>query len=200
MSNLKIALTGGIACGKSSVGEILHKMGAAIIQLDTLARAVVQPNTSGLAALVVAFGKDILNADKTLNRAKLRQYLLTDPAHKKLIEDILHPLIFARMNTQIAQLKNQLIIVEIPLITQANLSNFERVIVVKCSPQKQVERLMRRENIDEKSAKKNIAAQANQDNQDNIIQQIPIDVLENHENIERLTQKTKKLYAKLINL
>lgn len=200
MSNLKIALTGSIACGKSSVSKILHKMGVVIISLDELSHKVVRPNTSGLAALVSAFGNDILNPDKTLNRAKLRQLLLANVTNQQLIEDILHPPIFAKMHANIAQCKEALVVVEIPRLTSVNIVNFDRVIVVKCNSQKQLKRLTKRDNITQKDAKNRMTAQINQINQNNINQQIPTDVLENNADIEHLTQKVQDLYAKLINL
>ena len=124
MTTLKIALTGGIACGKSSVSQIFKKLGVPIIDLDVIAREVVIPDTKGLGELVSNFGNTILNSDKSLNREALRQQLFDNPDNKKLIEEILHPIILEKMQTDIKKLNAQLVVVEVPLLVEQNLTNF----------------------------------------------------------------------------
>ena len=201
MSILKIALTGGIACGKSSVSQIFKEMGVPIIDLDVIAREVVKPNTQGLTELVSNFGDDILNADKTLNRQSLRQQLFDHPSKQQLIEEILHPQILARMQMDIESLNTQLVIIEVPLLVEQNLSHlFDRVIVVDCSEENQLKRLLQRENIDEDLAKTMISAQASREQRLELGEKISTDVIENNSDILSLEQKVKDLAQQLLDL
>ena len=201
MSILKIALTGGIACGKSSVSQIFKEMGVPIIDLDVIAREVVKPNTQGLTELVSNFGDGILNADKTLNRQSLRQQLFDHPSKQQLIEEILHPKILARMQRDIENLNTQLVIVEVPLLVEQNLSHlFDRAIVVDCREQNQLKRLLQRENIDEDLAKTMISAQASREQRLELGEKISTDVIENNSDILSLEQKVKDLAQQLLDL
>ncbi|HIC41243.1 MAG TPA: dephospho-CoA kinase, partial [Piscirickettsiaceae bacterium] len=196
-----IALTGGIACGKSSVSQIFKEMGVPIIDLDVIAREVVEPNTQGLTELVSNFGDGILNADKTLNRQSLRQQLFDHPSKQQLIEEILHPKILARMQRDIENLNTQLVIVEVPLLVEQNLSHlFDRAIVVDCREQNQLKRLLQRENIDEDLAKTMISAQASREQRLELGEKISTDVIENNSDILSLEQKVKDLAQQLLDL
>ena len=201
MSILKIALTGGIACGKSSVSQIFKEIGVPIIDLDVIAREVVEPNTQGLTELVSNFGDVILNADKTLNRQSLRQQLFDHPSKQQLIEEILHPKILARMQRDIENLNTQLVIIEVPLLVEQNLSHlFDRAIVVDCSEQNQLKRLLQRENIDEDLAKTMISAQASREQRLELGEKISTNIIENNSDILSLEQKVKNLAQQLLDL
>ncbi|MDB3869537.1 dephospho-CoA kinase [Candidatus Thioglobus sp.] len=198
---MKIALTGGIACGKSNVCQLLETLGAEIISLDELSRQVVKPYSKGLSQLIEHFGEGVLNADKTLNRKALRKILLKNKANQQLIEDILHPKILKKMQMMIKNSKKQIIIVEIPLLFEKNLAYlFDRAIIVDCNEQKQLKRLINRENIDKNTAKSLISAQTSAENRLKLADQLPIDVIENNSEIFELKQKVQNLYQKLVNL
>ena len=201
MTTLKIALTGGIACGKSSVSQIFKKLGVSIIDLDVIAREVVIPDTKGLGELVSNFGNTILNSDKSLNREALRQQLFDNPDNQKLIEEILHPKILEKMQTDIQKLNTHLVVIEVPLLVEQNLSAlFDRAIVVDCSEKNQLKRLLKRENMDEKLAKTMIAAQTSRKQRLALNEKLPTDVIENNSKIFEMEQKTQDLYQKLVNL
>ena len=102
---MKIALTGGIACGKSNVAQLFKKFGAETVSLDELSRQVVMPGSVGLNTLVDCFSDDILNSDKSLNRTALRKILLKNKANQQIIEDILHPKILEKMQMMIKNSK-----------------------------------------------------------------------------------------------
>ena len=181
---MKIALTGGIACGKSNVCQLFKKLGAKVISLDELSRQVVTPDSKGLNQLIECFGDGILNADKTLNRKALRDILLKDKANQQLIEDILHPKILEKMQMEIEKTKNNVIIVEIPLLVEKNLNYlFDRAIIVNCNEKNQLKRLIKRENISEKSAKQQISAQISAEERLEIAKKLPTDVIENNSQI-----------------
>ena len=201
MKTFKIALTGGIACGKSSVIQIFKKNAIAIIDLDVIAREVVEPNTQALSELVAHFGNGILNDDQTLNREALRQVLFENNANQKIIEEILHPKILEKMQMDIEKLNVPLVVVEVPLLVEQNLSNlFDRAIVVDCDEQNQLKRLLKRENIDEKLAKTMISAQASRKQRLALSKKLPTDILENNSQIFEMEQKAQDLAQKLLNL
>ena len=201
MSALKIALTGGIACGKSSVSQIFKKLGVPIIDLDVIARTVVETNTQGLVELVAHFGNGILNDDQTLNRQALRQQLFKNSENQQVIEEILHPKISEKMQTDIEKLNTQLVIVEVPLLVEQNLSHlFDRAIVVDCSEENQLKRLLKREKLDEKLAKTMIATQASREQRLALSEKLPTDILENNSEIFEMEQKVQDLAKKLLNL
>ena len=201
MSALKIALTGGIACGKSSVSQIFKKLGVPIIDLDVIARTVVETNTQGLVELVAHFGNGVLNDDQTLNRQALRQQLFKNSENQQVIEEILHPKILEKMQTDIEKLNTQLVIVEVPLLVEQNLSHlFDRAIVVDCSEENQLKRLLKREKLDENLAKTMIAAQVSREQRLALSEKLPTDVIENNSEIFDIEQKAQDLYQKLINL
>ena len=198
---MKIALTGGIACGKSNVCQLLETLGAEVISLDELSRQVVTPDSAGLNELIQHFGDDILNADKTLDRKALRKILLKDKANQQLIEDILHPKILEKMQMEIENCKKQIIVIEIPLLFEKKLDYlFDRVIIIDCSEQNQLKRLINRENIDKNTAKDLISVQTIHKNRLKLADQLPIDVIENNSKIYDLDQKVRDLYQKLVNL
>ena len=201
MKTLKIALTGGIACGKSSIIQIFKKNAIAIIDLDVIARAVVKPKSQALSELVAHFGNGILNDDQTLNREALRQVLFENNANQKIIEEILHPKILEKMQMGIEKLNVPLVVVEVPLLVEQNLSNlFDRAIVVDCDEQNQLKRLLKRENIDEKLAKTMISAQASRKQRLALSKKLPTDILENNSQIFEMEQKAQDLAQKLLNL
>ena len=201
MKTFKIALTGGIACGKSSIIQIFKKNAIAIIDLDVIARAVVKPKSQALSELVAHFGNGILNDDQTLNREALRQVLFENNANQKIIEEILHPKILEKMQMGIEKLNVPLVVVEVPLLVEQNLSNlFDRAIVVDCDEQNQLKRLLKRENIDEKLAKTMISAQASRKQRLALSKKLPTDILENNSQIFEMEQKAQDLAQKLLNL
>ena len=201
MTTLKIALTGGIACGKSSVSQIFKKLGVPIIDLDVLARTVVEPKSQGLIELVAHFGEGILNNDKALNRQALRLQLFENSENQQIIEKILHPKILEKMQTDIKKLNTQLVIVEVPLLVEQNLSPlFDRAIVVDCSEKNQLKRLLNRENMDENLAKSMVSAQASREQRLALNKELPTDVIENNSQIFDIELKTQDLYQKLVNL
>ncbi len=201
MSPIKIALTGGIACGKSNVARCFAELGVDIIDLDELSRLVVEPDTEGLNALIDYFGNHILNTDQTLNRRALQEILLKNPANQEKIESILHPKILEKMQMEIEKVKNKLVIIEIPLLVEKNLAYlFDRAIIVECDEQKQLKRLIKRENINENQAKSMISAQISQENRSKLAKQLPVDMIENNSEISEMAQKVQTLYQKLINL
>ena len=198
---MKIALTGGIACGKSEIIQQFKTLGAGVISLDKLSRDVVQVGESALNELIDSFGNGILYADQSLNRVALREILLENSTNKQKIEAILHPKILEKMQIEIEKLNNKLIIIEIPLLLEKNLAYlFDRAIIVRCSAENQLKRLLKRQNIDNNTAEQLISVQISQEQQLELAKELPIDILENNSEIFDLEKKVDTLYQKLINL
>jgi dephospho-CoA kinase len=198
---MKIALTGGIACGKSEIIQQFKTLGAGVISLDKLSRDVVQVGEGALNELIESFGNGILYADQSLNRVALREILLENSTNKQKIEAILHPKILEKMQIEIEKLNNKLIIIEIPLLLEKNLAYlFDRAIIVRCSAENQLKRLLKRQNIDNNTAEQLISVQISQEQQLELAKELPIDILENNSEIFDLEKKVDTLYQKLINL
>jgi len=200
-SNLKVALTGGIASGKSYVSDLLEKHGNAIVDLDILAREVVEPGTDGLKELVEAFSDDILNDDGTLNRAHLRDKLYRKGRNRALIEQILHPKISEKMHLAMDAHKNGVMIVVVPLLVEKNIwQPFNRAIVVDATVEKQLERLKKRENIAQDKAEAMLLAQASREQRLKLGENLPTDIIENNSEIFDLDEKVARLHQKLADL
>ena len=158
----RIALTGGIASGKSAVADLLAERGAVIIDADVLARAVVEPGTPGLAAIVERFGAAVLAADGSLDRPALGRIIFADPDARADLEAITHPAIRARARAlRAAAPEGSVVIDVIPLLVEAGLADgFDTVIVVDADPDTQLRRLCARNGFSAQEAGQRLAAQA----------------------------------------
>ncbi|MGE4575440.1 MAG: dephospho-CoA kinase [Candidatus Pseudothioglobus sp.] len=198
---LKVALTGGIASGKTLVSDLLEIHGCHIVDLDVIAREVVLPGTEGLKELIEIFGESILLTDGTLNRKHLRDELYKKGRNRALIEQILHPKILQKMKTSMDECQEGVIVIVIPLLVEKNLwEPFDRAIVVDCEIESQLSRLMSRENIDKEKAEVMLMAQASREQRLQLNDYLPTDVIENNSKISDLKEKVASLNQKLLSL
>lgn len=156
-----IGLTGGIASGKSTVSDYLRDKGIPIVDADVVARQVVEPETKGLKLIVEAFGQDILDKGH-LNRAKLRELIFASDQAREKLNAILHPIIHETILDQIESLKasHELLVFDAPLLLENNLKDLVDVLwVVSLDLDKQVQRLMKRDSINEEAARTIISKQ-----------------------------------------
>ena len=145
---LIVGLTGGIASGKSIVGAMFVKLGAALVDTDVVAREVVAPGEPGLAAVSAAFGPAVLLASGEINRAALRSLVFGDAAKRLTLEAILHPLIRSRTRQKLAELAAPYAVVAVPLLVETSFAELvDRILVVDCPEATQLERLLRRDAI-----------------------------------------------------
>jgi dephospho-CoA kinase len=158
---LRIGLTGGIGAGKSAVSAAFAQCGAIIVDGDVIAREVVQPGTAGLAALVEAFGKDILLPDGSLDRPALAAKAFRDDEARKKLNGIVHPLVGKRRSEIIAAVAEDAVVVEdIPLLVESGMAPlFPLVVIVNADPEVRVKRLIKR-GMTESDARARIAARA----------------------------------------
>ena len=200
-TNLKVALTGGIASGKSQVSALLEGYGCFIVDLDIIAREVVEPGTSGLNELIENFGNSILSNDGTLNRKYLRDELFKKGRNRALIEQVLHPKILQKMKDAMDACTKGIVIVVVPLLVEKNLWHpFDRAIVVDCEIDNQIKRLMNREQIDQSKAEAMLLAQASREQRLKLNDYLPTDIIGNNSKIADLEEKVANLYQKLSSL
>ena len=198
---LKVALTGGIASGKTLVSDLLEIYGCHIVDLDVIAREVVLPGTEGLKELIEIFGESILLTDGTLNRKHLRDELYKKGRNRAIIEQILHPKILQKMKTSMDEHQEGVIVIVIPLLVEKNLwEPFDRAIVVDCEIETQLSRLMSRENVDKEKAEVMLMAQASREQRLQLNDYLPTDVIENNSQISELKEKVANLNQKLRSL
>ena len=143
---MKVGLTGGIGAGKSTVADLFSQKGAVVIRSDELARQVIEPQTPGFQQVIARFGKDFVNSEGYIDRAKLAQIVFQDDAALKDLENIVHPLVRSKTNQIIDQHTSETIIVnEIPLLLEKKMESlFDFLVIVISSEKNRLERLAQR--------------------------------------------------------
>jgi dephospho-CoA kinase len=143
---MKVGLTGGIGAGKSTVADLFSQKGAVVIRSDELARQVIEPQTPGFQQVIDRFGKDFVNSEGYIDRAKLAQIVFQDDAALKDLENIIHPLVRSKTNQIIDQHTSETIIVnEIPLLLEKKMESlFDFLVIVISSEKNRLERLAQR--------------------------------------------------------
>ncbi len=147
---LKVGLTGGIGCGKSTAVKRFRELGVPVIEADLIAREVVASGQPALQEVVALFGQQAIQADGTLNRAWLRQTVFSDPLRLQQLEAILHPRIRAEiLNRMAACTHSAYVIVDVPLLFEKGYTQlFERILVIDCLPDQQRARVQQRDGSD----------------------------------------------------
>jgi dephospho-CoA kinase len=159
---LRVALTGGIATGKSFCLGRFAAMGVPVIDADLLARDAVAPGSPGLTLVAARFGPSVIKADGSVDRAALAAIVFTDRAARADLESIVHPDVYRRINQWFANqpLRTSLAIADIPLLFETGHEHdFDRVIVCACEPFEQLRRLVERDGLSEEAARARLAAQ-----------------------------------------
>lgn len=157
-----LALTGGIACGKSTVAAMLETMGLERVDSDQVSRLVVAPGSLGLSQVVARFGERVLTPQGELDRSALAEIVFTDPTARQELEAILHPLIWEKMSQSMerAACKRRETVFEIPLLYEkGSQKRFSTVWVVGASPEVQLQRLIERDGLTREQAQARLDAQ-----------------------------------------
>ncbi len=187
MAHYTVALTGGIASGKSEVERRFRALGVHVADADVAAREVVAPGTSGLAEIVQAFGPGALGPDGTMDRAAMRRRVFADEAARRRLEAIIHPRVRAALRAACEAAPGPYAIAAIPLFAEAGAEVYapwvDRVLVVDVPVEVQLERLLRRDGIDEALAWRMIRAQATRGERlavadDVIVNDVPLEALD----------------------
>jgi dephospho-CoA kinase len=162
---LLIGLTGGIGSGKSTAAEFFRLNGFEIIDTDELAREATAPHTPVAQKMAETFGPQYIRSDGSLDRAKLAQVVFSDPHARKLLEDITHPAILSLMWQRVERLRARssapaAVVLVIPLLFEVGMQDqVDRIVLAWASPQEQLGRIMRRDNLTEQEAMKRLSAQ-----------------------------------------
>ncbi len=165
---LRVGLTGSIAVGKSFVASVFTELGCHVLDADQTAREVVMPGTPGLKTLVQEFGQKILSEDGTLDRKALGAIVFADEEKRQRLNHILHPFIIARQDEILNEWEREdprgIGIVDAALMIESGgYKRFDKLIVVHCRPEVQLERLMLRDNLSRDEAQRRIDSQMPQE-------------------------------------
>jgi dephospho-CoA kinase len=194
---LLIALTGGIASGKTAVAELFARLGVPVLDTDQIARDVVAPGMPALGQLVAEFGAEILDAQGKLDRARMRERVFADPAQRRKLEAITHPAIRDELARRSAAAGGGYQIHVIPLLVESGRAEaYDRVLVVDCPKEAQIARLMARDGTSRQQAEEILAAQVSREERLNAAH----DVIENTgtlADLERFVQTLHRNYALL---
>ncbi len=198
---LRVGLTGSIAVGKSFVSGLLAEMGCHVVDADELARRVVEPGAEGLRRMVEAFGGWVLRPDGTLDRARVSEVIFKDAPKRELLNSLLHPLIQAEQDELMRRWEGEdphgVAVVDAALLIESGgHKRFDKVVVVHCRPDAQLERLMRRNGLAREEAVLRVAAQMPQEEKLRHAD-FTIDTSEGFEDTRR---RTAEVYAALRGL
>lgn len=196
---LLIALTGGIASGKSAVAQLFANLGVPVLDTDQIARDVVEPGMPAFAEIVITFGRDVLDSAGRLDRRRLRDRVFADPEQRRRLESITHPAIRAELSRRSAAAGGVYQIHVIPLLVEGGRSDiYDRVLVVDCPEEQQIERLMARDASNVEQARSILAAQASREQRLEVADDVIVNtgtladleqfVLTLHQNYERLAE------------
>jgi dephospho-CoA kinase len=162
MNSYVVALTGGIAAGKSAVTRRFAALGVPVHDADVAAREVVAPGSEGLAAVVAAFGDEVLDAEGRLDRPAMRRRVFADPAARRTLEGIIHPRVRHWLHERALADTTPYCLLAIPLLAE-NIAHYrwvDRVLLVDAPVEQQLARLVARDGIDEALARRMLAQQA----------------------------------------
>lgn len=195
---LRVGLTGGIGSGKTVVADMLAEKGAVVIDADVLAREVVAPDTSGLAAIVVEFGPDMLTDAGELDRQAMGARVFDDDAARSRLEAIIHPRVRARAAEIEAVAPREAVVVHvIPLLVETGqASSFDEVVVVDVPPDVQRERLTETRGMTSEQVESRVAAQATREDR----LAVATYVVDNGGTPEQLRACVEDLWARLQSL
>lgn len=194
---LKIGLTGGIGCGKSTVSNLFAKFNVPIIDADEISHQLVQTGQPALQKIKNTFGSKMLLKNGELNRSVLKTHIFQNPKAKKQLEAILHPLIFEEISNRVHLLSEAYCILSIPLLFETHAESFvDRVLVIDCDEKTQIERVQKRDNLPLKQIETILAAQVSRD----FRQKHADDLLDNSKSNRSLAEDVKKLHNFYISL
>ena len=192
---ITVGLTGGIACGKSTVAGLLQEAGVPVLDLDVVAREVVAPGTEALAEIAARWPATV--KDGVLDRKALGAIVVADPEARRALEAITHPCIWERMERWIAAQTAPAVVIEAALMVETgSWRRYDRLLVVTCSRDTQVRRLMSREGYDAQTAERWIAAQYPLPEKEKLADV----VIQNDTSLDVLTRETEEAWRRITSV
>jgi dephospho-CoA kinase len=194
---LKIGLTGGIGCGKSTVSNLFCQLGIPIIDADEISRQLVQKGQPALIQLKHVFGAEILLDNGELNRAYLKNYIFKNLKAKQQLESILHPLIFQEITNQIHAISASYCIISVPLLFETHAEFLvDRILVIDCDEKTQIARVTKRDNLPLQQIRAILTSQVSSE----FKQTHADDIINNSNNNTELAAQVKKLHNFYLSL
>lgn len=191
-----VALSGGVASGKSTIASLFANLGVPIIDADIIARQIVKVGTEPFIQIVKHFSQEILLPNGELDRSQLREIIFNNEHERLWLNNLLHPLIHQETQRQIARQKAEYIIWVVPLLVENNLHNFaDRVLMIDIPESLQLERLVKRDHISESLAKKMILSQVSSAKR----LAYADDTIDNDGDLSSLKQQVGKLHQQYLN-
>lgn len=189
---LRVGLTGGIGSGKSVVAGMFRALGAHVIDADEIAHRLVAPGSELLKRIIEKFGEQFLKPDGSLDRQKLAEYVFQDPARKSMLEAIIHPAVRDSINRQLEDTQPQpYILIVIPLLIETGYTALtDRILVVDCSEELQIQRVLARDHRSEHQIRQIMQQQANR------VERLrhADDILENNTDLPTLQSRVESLH------
>jgi dephospho-CoA kinase len=193
--NFQVALTGGIASGKSKVSEIFRNLSVDIIDTDDIAHYLVKPGSETLEMIIKKFSKGILTDSGELDRQYMQKLIFNDPTKRQCLESIMHPQIHKEVKIKLSKSLGPYQIIVVPLLTTSPLMHqVDKILVIDCDEQTQIKRLMTRDSVSLEMAKKIIASQAKRE--ERLV--IADDIIENNNDFMKLIPTIKKIHKKYL--
>jgi len=198
---LRVGLTGSIGVGKSFVTSVFAELGSHVLDADQTAREVVASGTQGLRAVIAAFGTDVLSPDGSLDRGRLGSLVFADEQKRQLLNAILHPFIMAKQDEVMRQWE-----IEDPLgvgvidaalmIESGGYKRFDKLVVVHCRPEIQLERLMTRNGLTLDEAKQRVKTQLSQEEKKKFADYL----IDTSDGFDETRRRTMEVYEELLKL
>ena len=202
---LKVGLTGGIAVGKSTVGEMFAAQGAQVIQADEIAHRLMRPGEPVYQEVVASFGAGILDPDRTVNRARLAELAFGGPGKPSRVQElnrIVHPAVIRRQEEWMEQVGRRnphaIAMVEAALILEAGMANgFDRLIVVTCQSEQRIQRSAHRLKVDQETARREVRRRMAAQLPDEEKVRAADYVIDNSGSLDETGRQVKRIYAEL---
>ena len=197
-TRFSVGLTGGIGSGKSAVATLLGELGASIIDTDAISHSLTAAGGAAMPAIETLFGSKYLTSEGALDRAAMRELVFSDQGARRQLESVLHPLIAQKTQVEANQANGLYLIFVVPLLVESGrwMDRVDRILVVDCSEQLQIERVTRRNNLSAGQVQAIMATQTNR------AQRLAAanDVVVNETSLEALRAELEKLHQRYLGL
>lgn len=192
-----IALTGGIASGKSTIAKRFAELGAEVVDADAIAREVVEPGQPALVAIQHAFGDEVMREDGSLDRAVLARVVFADEAKRNVLNGIVHPSVLHRSQAAFAAAfgrnRRAVVVYDVPLLDKRGVGEFDRIVVADAPVEVRVDRLVRHRGLSEEDARARIAAQVSDEDR----RSLATDVIDTDGTLEQTAARTDEVWARI---